>query len=205
MHHAGAEHLHHLGEQRREDGARRVAVDPDVGQARRRRAAGVGDQLHHEDAVDEVVGLGYPHAGRPQAIDDVDLGRAPHRLVLDAAVAGVLAQRPLGAGVPHRAAFGVGGSLPEGAVLGRLVHLGHAQLAAGDDQVNLRLLAAHQRAHDLLDNPQVDKWCQALGMTHRSASVRHDGREVKRRRVGGRVVGRRVVQVHRAPAKMPVG
>ena len=111
-------------------------------------------------------GIGHAHARVAQAVDHVDLGRAPGRLVLRAAVPRALVHGALVAAVAHLAPLGVLGAVLERAVLRLLVDLGDALLAAGDDQVDLGLLAAHQRAHHFFDDPVVDQRLEALGNSH---------------------------------------
>ena len=166
VHHARADHLHHLGQQVIEALAGLLGAQRHVAQARGRRALGVLDQLHDQHAVHELERLGHAHARVAQAMDDVHLGGAPGLLVHGAAVLAALLH---GAGVAraaHATALGVLGAVLEAAVDGVLVDLGDAQLAARLHQVDLRLFAAHQRADHLGDDALGHEGLEAVGHAH---------------------------------------
>ena len=171
---AGAEHANDLGEQVVEDPLRHGWLEGQVAEARCGLAVAVLDELHDEHAVDEVVGDGDADAGGLQAVDRVDLGGAPGGLVLGLAVARVLAHRPLVAAVTGLAAFGVLGAVLEVALLGLLVDLGDALLAAGDHEVDLGLLAAHQRTQHLLDDAVVHEGQKGLRGAHATAPLENE-------------------------------
>ena len=78
---AGAQHAHHLADQRGVVRARLLGREPTVVQARRGVALRVDHQLHQQHAVVEVVRLGHAHAGGGEAVERVDLGALPRRLL----------------------------------------------------------------------------------------------------------------------------
>ena len=81
-----------------------------------------------------------------------------------------LSDGALVAGVARLAPLGVLGAMFERALLRFLVDLGDAQLAAADHQVDLRLLAAHQRTHDLFDDAEIGERGEALRNAHLASS-----------------------------------
>ena len=64
------------------------------------------------------------------------------------------------------AVLGVVDRLAEAALVGFLVDLGAARLVAAAHHVDHRLLAAHQLAHDRVDQAFVDQRLQSLGWFH---------------------------------------
>ena len=97
---------------------------------RSRVALGVGDELHDEDAVDEMLRHRNAHPRRVEAMNHVDFGRPPRGLVLRATVLRPFLDGSLVARVPDLAPLGVLGAMLERAVLSLFVDLRDALLAA---------------------------------------------------------------------------
>ena len=79
--------------------------------AGRRLAPLVGNQLHHQHAVDELVCCGHPNTRRRKAVDRLDLGRLPREFLFLTAVPGALVDGALSTAVLHLPTFGVLGAL----------------------------------------------------------------------------------------------
>ena len=169
MHHAGAQHLYGRADEPvvHRPCARRV--ERKIAEPRRGMSVGVGDELHEEDALDEVVGHRDADTRGVEPMDHVDLGRAPRRLVLLSTVLRPVGDGALVARVPDLAALGILGAMLEGAVLRVLVDLGDRVSAAGDDQVDVRFFSAHERAHDLIEDAVVEERDEAFRHTHGAA------------------------------------
>ena len=166
VHHAGAQHLDGRADEAVVHRARALGIEREIAEARGGVAVGVGDELHEQDALDEVIRHRHAHARSVQAMDHVHLGRAPGGLVLLATVLGPVGDGSLVTRVPDLAALGVLGAVLEGAVLRVLVDLRHRVPAAGDDEVHVGLLAAHERSHDLVEDAVIEERNEAFGHTH---------------------------------------
>jgi hypothetical protein len=138
----------------------------EIPQPRGCSARGVLHEFHDQNPIDEVDRFGNPNARVLETMDHVDLGRSPGGLILLTTVAGALGHRPLVAGVARPPTFGVVGAMTEGALVRLLIDLRDALLAAGDDDVDLRLLPAHQGADHLLDHAIVQEGLETLGHLH---------------------------------------
>ena len=77
-----------------------------------------------------------------------------------------VAQRTLVAAAAYLAAFLVFGESVEAAVIGVLVDLGAAQLAAALDDEYGCFLAAAQAADHGIDDAVIDQWLQLAGYLH---------------------------------------
>ncbi len=151
----------------------RHGIERKIAQARGGPSFGVGDELHQEDALDEMVGHGNADARRVETVNHVHLGRAPGGLVLLSTVSGAVGDRALIAAVPDPAPLGVRGALLEGAVMRVLVDLGHRVAAPGHDQVHLSFLAAHERSNHVVDDSVVEERRQAVGHPHAGGTLPH--------------------------------
>ncbi|MDT4846818.1 hypothetical protein FQZ97_808530 [compost metagenome] len=147
-----------------------------VVQARGGVAVGVGHQVHQQHAFEEVVRRGHAHAGRGQAVERIDLGALPDGLGHLAAEARALGHGARLAGVLHAPVLGVVDGLAEAALVGFLVDLGAARVLAAAHDVHHGLLAAHELAHDAVDQPFVDEGLQSGGCLHACASGTARGR-----------------------------
>src|SRR5690606_16359181 len=96
----------------------------------------------------------------------VYLRALPALLVLALAVLGALAHRPLVARVADLATFYVVRTVLEGAVLSVLVNFGGALPTVGDDQVDLRLLAAHQGTKHFFNDAVIGESLEAGWYPH---------------------------------------
>ena len=157
MHDARAEHQHHLRDHELVIFARGFGRELEVVQARRGVAFGIGDEFHQQHAVEEVVRHGHAHAGSRQAPQRVDLGVLPRLLDFLAPVAGALGHGAGAAAVLDVAALRVVHGLAERALFGLLVDLGAADVLTAAHHEDDRLLAAHQLAHDRIDEAFLDQ------------------------------------------------
>lgn len=140
--------------------------EPKIAEPRRGVALAIADELHEEHPLDEVMRHRHANAGGVQAVDDVDLGRAPRGFVLRAAMLRAFPNRALIARVPRRAPLGVLRAVLKRAILGRFVDLRDADLAGRDHQVDLRLLPAHQRPEDIVEDTVVEQRLETFGDAH---------------------------------------
>ena len=157
VHDARAEHSRHLGDELPEHVLRLFGREVQITQARRGLALGIGDELHDQHAVDEVVRLRHADADALQSIDHIDFSRLPRLFVLRLAVLRALRHRALVAAGADLAAFGVLGAVLEIAVLRLFVDLGDAPLAARGDDEDIRFFSALQRPRDLIDHAVLDE------------------------------------------------
>ncbi|MCY1554427.1 hypothetical protein D9M68_909990 [compost metagenome] len=145
MHHSGAQHQHDLANDEGVERAGILRFEVNVVQARGRITIGIGDQLHQEHAVLEVVRLGHPHTGRGQAEQGRHFGVLPGIFGFFAAVLAALGHGPGVTAVAYLAALLVFGGLAETALVGFFIDLGAAYLAATAHHVHSGFLATHQR------------------------------------------------------------
>ena len=170
VHQPGAEHHDDLADEEVVVFARLLRLQHHVVEARRGVTVFVGDHFHQQHAVEEVVGLGYPHPGIGQAEQRRHLGVLPGLLLLAPAIARALGHGPGLAAVAHLAALLVFRGLAETAFVGLLVDLGAAQLLATAHHVDRRFLAAHQRAQHFVDQAVLDQRLYAFGCLHQAPS-----------------------------------
>jgi hypothetical protein len=155
--HARAEHLHDLDEEHAVEGACVLGRQGDVDQAWCGQTGLTFDELHDQNAFEEVERLGNQDARRAQSTNGVDLGGPPCSLHLVAAIPGALFHRSLASGVANLSPLGVVGAMLEAPLLGVLVDLGHADLAPRLDEVDSRFFPAHERPDDAVDNADIDQ------------------------------------------------
>ena len=166
MDQAAAQHQLHLAHQHGVVVAGLPRFQFDLAQARRAVALCVGDQFHHQHAMEVAERLGHAHAGRAQLVQRLDLGVLPGRLLLLAPVLGGLADRARLTAAAHLAAFLVLHALLEAALGHVLVDLRAAHLTAAADHVDRRFLAALERPQHFVDDAVVDQRLQAWGCSH---------------------------------------
>ena len=151
MHHPGAQHAHHLHQQRGVVGTRLFRRERHIVETRGRVAVLVGHQFHQQHALEEVVGLGHAHPGVGQPVECIDLGALPGRLLRLAAKPGALGHGAGLARVFDLAVFGVVHRLAKTAVGGFLVDLGAAGFVAAAHHKDHGFLATHELAHHGVD------------------------------------------------------
>ena len=157
--------------------ARLLGREVDVVEPRRGIAVLVGHEFHQQHAVEEVVRLGHAHAGRGQAVQRIDLGALPGRFCRLPAEARALGHGARLARVLDLAVLGVVDGLAEAALRGLLVDLGAARLFAAANHVNRGFLAAHQLAHDRIDQAFLEQRLQSLRGFHGAIVLDNSARE----------------------------
>ncbi|MCW0417499.1 hypothetical protein NB689_003253 [Xanthomonas sacchari] len=167
VHQAQAQHLHHVADQLRVEGARLLWFQFHLAQAWRALPVGIGDQVHQQHAVEVAARLRHVHAGVHQLVQGVGLGVLPRGFLLAAAELAGLADRPRLAAATHLAPFLVLHAGLEAALRHVLVDLGAEHVVAGLDHVDRGLLAALERAQHAVDDAVVDQRLQARGDLHR--------------------------------------
>ena len=163
---AAAQHQLNLAHQHLVVDAGLVGFQLDLAQARGAEAVGVGDQFHHQHAMEKAERLRHAHPGFAQLVQRLDLGVLPGLFLLLAPVLAGLADRARLATAAHLASFLVLHALLETALGHVLVHLGAAHLATAAHDVDRRLLAALEWAQHFVDDAVVDQRLQAWGCSH---------------------------------------
>lgn len=164
--HAGGEHPDHFLDQSLVHRSRGLGLEDQVGEAGRRVAVSVDDELHDQDTVDEVARHRHSDPRRVQAMDHVDLGRPPGRLVLRAPVLRPLSDRSLVSRVPDVSTLGVLRTLSEGAVLSLFVDLRNALRSTRHHEIDLGFLSTHQGAAHLVEDALVVERSERIGDAH---------------------------------------
>ncbi len=172
VHQAGAQHAHDLHHQHLVPGERLGCAEFQVVEPRCGVTGLVGHQLHQQHTLEEVVGRGHAHPCRGKPAQRVDLGMLPGLLLLLAPVTRALLHGAGAAAVLYPAAFGVLHCLAEAALVRLFVHFRAAHLAAAAHDVDHRFLAAHELAHDFVDEAFLDQRQQSCGGFHGGLSAR---------------------------------
>ena len=171
VHQAGAEHGNDLADQESVVAPCLVGLQRHVVETRRSIAVGVRHQFHQQHAIEEIIGLRHPHTGSGETEQGRHFGILPGFLLFAAAILRALGHGPRLAAVADLAALLVLGGLAEAALVGFLVDLGATQAVAATHHIDRGFLAAHQRAHDLVDQTVFDQRFQASGCLHRCYAV----------------------------------
>lgn len=173
--HTSAEHADDFSNQRPIDAECLVRFEDEIPETWRGFAPGIANELHHEDALDEVDRLGNPDTGFPESMDRIDLGTPPGRLVPLAAMSTALQDGALVPGIAAPPTFRVFGTVSERPLVRRLVDLRDAFGPPRTDHEDLGLLAAHERPDDFLDDAMLDQRFEACGRLHSSKGSRGAG------------------------------
>jgi hypothetical protein len=128
-----------------------------VVEARCRFAIFISHQLHQQDAFVEVVGCWHTDAGGGEAVERIDFGMLPGGFLLLPAVARAFLHGAGLAAVLGLAAFGVIDGLTKTALVGLFINLGATNFVAALDDVDHRLLAAHQLAENAVHQAISDQ------------------------------------------------
>jgi hypothetical protein len=166
MHHARAQHAHHLDQQGGVVSVRIFGGELNVVQAGRGIAIRVGHQFHQQHAFKEVERLGHAHARVGQAVERIDLGALPRRFLRLAAKLGALGHGAGLAGVFDLAVLGVVHRLAKAAVRGLFVDLRAARFVADAHDEHLGFLATHQLANHGVDQAFFNQCLQSFGGFH---------------------------------------
>ena len=169
VHHASGQHADHFRQQVVEHLDGGLAIETHVAKPRSRFTVRVRHQLHDQHAVHEVVRNRHAHSGGTQAVDHVDLRRAPGRLILSATMGRALGHGALVTCIAYVATLRVLGALLEASVLRFFIDLRHPQLATAAHQVHLGFLSTHQGAKDLVDEAFVNEGQERIGGAHGGA------------------------------------
>ena len=143
-----------------------------VVQTRSHIAVGVRHQFHQQHAVRADEWLRYAHARVGELEQRVDFGVLPCLFLHFAAVAAAFFHRALLAAVLDLAAFAIGRSLAEAALLGVLVDLRATDRVAAAHHVHGGFLTAHQLGNDFVDQTFFDQREQAFRRLHATAGKR---------------------------------
>ena len=152
---AGAQHAHHVLHHQRMIFFCLFGGHHHFTEARGHVTVIVGDQLHQQHPFEHVVGLGHAHAGLGQPAQGIHLGALPDFFLLFPAELGAFLHGPAAAAVTDLAAFPVLGRFLEVPFGGFLVDLRAAYLVATADHEDIRLLATHKTADDLVDKAVI--------------------------------------------------
>ena len=139
----------------------------DIVQARCLDALFVTDQFHQQHAVEAAVRFRHAHAGPGESIKSIHLGVLPGLFLLPAAKARTLLHRARAAAVAHLATFLILHCLLETTLVGFLVNLGAANLAAATHDEHVGFLAAHQWTDHFVDQAVFDQGFDSFGDFHR--------------------------------------
>ena len=166
MHHPRAQHAHHLANQR---GVMRQGLGWRKGhivQARCCVAFSVGHQFHQQHAIVKVVRLRHAHARASQPVQGIYLGALPGRFLLLPAKLAALGHGPGRARVFDLAVFGVVHRLAKAALVRLFVNLGAHRVVAAAHHKHHRLLAAHQLAHNRVNQAFFNERLESGGSLH---------------------------------------
>jgi hypothetical protein len=166
VHDARAKHQHRLRDENVVDLRCLFFRVVEIAQSRCGISVRILNEFHQEDPVDVDVWLRNPNARRTQTVDHLYLGAAPRVLIARLTVFGPLGHRALVAAVAHLAPFHVVSAILKRTHLRVLVDLGCADLAFGDDEIDLRFLSAHEWAEDFFDHTVFRERFEALGQSH---------------------------------------
>ena len=140
-----------------------VGGERHIVEAGRGVAVGIGHQFHQQHAFVEVVRRGHAHACGGQPVQRIDFGALPGFFLLLAAVFAALGHGARLAAVLGFAVFGVVDGLAKAALVGFLVDLGAADVVAAAHDEHHRFLAAHELAHDVVDQTVFDQGFESFG------------------------------------------
>jgi hypothetical protein len=154
---SSAQHLHDFPKERVEDMGGLLRREVHVDQSGGRLVVFTPNKLHHEHTFGEGVGEGNANPGGPCFLNCSDLGVVPGVFCAGATVATALVHGPLLTAVSYAPPLGVLRAVLEAPELCVFVDLRDPDIPLGDHKVDLGLLAAHERAQDVFDDPEFEQ------------------------------------------------